>query len=345
MPDPHLTTETPAYRRLVLEQPGGLQVTLTDLGATWMSCRVPLADGSRREVLLGYDQPQDYLGQPGYLGATVGRYANRIADARYHQGGTEVRLLANEGRHQLHGGPRGFDRRLWRVDSQGPCEARFSLRSEDGDQGFPGDVQARVCYRLDAPDSLTIEFEATTTRTTPLALTNHAYFNLDAVHADCRHHRLRVDGGHYVPVDAQLIPLGPLAPVAGTDFDFRQPRRISDQFLASEQQRLHRGYDHSFLLAPHCRDGTRPAAELTSSDGRVTARLFTDRDAMQFYTGQWLSSTQRRGGGSYTACQGLALEPGVPPDSPNRPQWAPWSDCFLEPGTTWRAWMRWQFTG
>ena len=334
------------YRRVTLEQPGGLRIELSDLGATWLSCQVPLADGTRREVLLGYDRPEEYLLQPGYLGAVVGRYANRIAQARYVRGATSVQLIANEGGNQLHGGPQGFDRQRWNIEAHGPREAVFSLHSPDGDQGFPGAVHALTRYTLGADGSVTIEFEATTTRPTPLALTQHAYFNLDDAHTDIRGHSLRIRAEQFVPVDAQLIPLGTLDPVAGTGFDFRTPRRIADRFLDSEQQRLHGGYDHCFLIDPRCRDGSLPAAELESSDARLTARLYTDRSALQFYSGQALATTQRRGGdGGYARCSGLALEPGVPPDSPNRPQWSPWSDCFVEPGTTWRASMRWEFEG
>ena len=333
-------------RLLQLQRPGGLRLTLTDLGATWMSCQVPLADGTWREVLLGFERPEHYLAQPGYLGATVGRYANRIAQARYMHAGEPVHLVANEAGNQLHGGPRGFDRRRWQVDAHGPHDVQFSLHSDDGDQGFPGEVQVLARYRLGEDLSVTLEYEATTTRTTPLALTNHAYFNLDAAHTDCRGHTLRLRAERYVPVDTALIPTGTLDAVAGTDFDFRQPRRVGDAFMASDQQRVARGYDHSFLLDAACRDGSLPAAELLSADGRLAARLYTDRPAVQFYSGQWLATTQRRGGdgdGGYGPCSGLALEPGVPPDSPNHPEWAPWSDCLAEPGTTWRAWMRWEF--
>ena len=266
-----------AGRLLQLQRPGGLRLTLTDLGATWMSCQVPLSDGSRREVLLGYEQPEHYLAQPGYLGATVGRYANRIAQARYMHAGQEVRLVANEGGNHLHGGPQGFDRRRWQVQAHSAHEARFSLHSEDGDQGFPGAVQVSTRYRLGNGLSVTIEFEATTTRATPLALTNHAYFNLDADHTDCRSHTLRLRAERYVPVDAALIPTGTLDPVAGTDFDFRQPRRVGDAFLASEQQRLARGYDHSFLLDAACRDGSVPAAELHDVAGLIANFLEHER--------------------------------------------------------------------
>jgi aldose 1-epimerase len=344
MPAPGSTASlSDAYRQVVLQRPGGLRIVLTDLGATWMSCQVPLADGTRREVLLGYDRPEDYLAQPGYLGAIVGRYANRIAQARYLHQGAEVRLAANEGAHQLHGGPQGFDRRRWHVEAHGPHEAVMTLRSDDGDQGFPGEVHALVHYALESPLGVTIRLQATATRTTPLALTSHAYFNLDAVHADCRTHGLRLHAGQVVPVDAQLIPQGTLDVVAGTDFDFRSWRRIGDLASGCEPPGRQGLFDHCFLLDERCRDGTLPAAELESPDGRLAARLYTDRPAVQFYSGQWLATTRRRGGGAYAACQGLALEPGVPPDSPNRPQWQPWSDCFVEPGTPWRAWMRWEF--
>lgn len=332
---------------LSLHHPDGLRLQLTDLGATWMSCRVPLPDGGSREVVLGYEQPAHYLAQPGYLGAMIGRYANRIAGARYAGAHGPVQLVANEGPNLLHGGPDGFDRRRWRVEQHDPTQALLTLQSADGDQGFPGAVVARVRYRLDTPLSLRIEFEAEATQPTALALTHHAYLNLDGADdpaADARGHRLRLAADRVLPVDAGLIPLGPLMPVANTDFDFRSARTVGERWLASEQQRRVGGYDHCFRLHDDCRDGGAAAAELHSRDGRVSARLFTDRAGLQFYSGQWLATTQRRGGGAYRACQGLALEPGAPPDAPNRPDWHDWSDCFAAPGRPWRAWMRWAFS-
>jgi len=326
----------------VLERPGGLRIEVTPFGASWVSCQVPLADGTRRETLLGYARLDEYLGGSAYFGATVGRYANRIAGARYRHDGIEVTLAANQWGNQLHGGPDGFDRRAWEVLHAGRRSLTLALHSPDGDQGFPGAVDAQVSYVLDTDFSVRIDFTASVTRATPLALTNHALFNLDARHTDCRAHRLRIAADRYVPVDAKLIPLGTLEPVAA-DFDFRAAHPIARDFLASAQQRLAGGYDHAWLLDPACRSGERPAAELESSDGRLQARLHTDQPALQFYSGNVLDGVSRRGGGTYARHAGLALEPGFPPDSPNHPEWTPWSDCFALPGVPWRAFLRWDF--
>jgi len=325
-----------------LERPGGLRIEVTDLGASWVSCDVPLRDGTRREVLLGYDKLERYLGGAGFFGATVGRYANRIGGARYRRHGIEVRLLPNQWGNQLHGGPEGFSHRRWEVVEADARAITLSLHSPDGDQGFPGAVEVRVRYLLDSDLSVRIDFEADVTRETPLALTNHALFNLDAEHTDCRGHRLRIAAERYVPVDAQRIPLGTLAPVPA-DFDFRRAHRIGRDFLASEQQRQAEGYDHAFLIDPACRSGELPMAEVESTDRKLRALLYSDQPALQFYGGNFLEGVPRRGGGAYARYAGFALEPGLPPDSPNHPEWSPWSDCFAQPGKRWNAFLRWEF--
>jgi aldose 1-epimerase len=333
---------TGAARLFVLERRGGLRLEISDLGASWVSCRVPLRDATSREVLLGYERLESYLDGNAYFGATVGRYANRIGGARYVRNGREVRLAANQWGNQLHGGPDGFSARRWDVLDVTADAIDLGLHSADGDQGFPGAVDVRVRYRLDSDTSVRIEFVAEVTRETPLALTNHALLNLDAAHIDVRDNSLRIAADHYVPIDAELIPLGTLSPVP-VDFDFRISHRIGRDFLASGQQRQVDGYDHAFLLDPACRDGSKAAAELTSSDGHLTASLYTDQPALQFYSGNFLEGTSRRGGGTYRRYAGLALEPGLPPDSPNRPEWGKWSDCFVQPGRSWRAFLRWDF--
>lgn len=326
----------------VLERPGGLRVEVTPVGAAWVSCQVPLADGTRRETLLGYARLDEYQNGRAYFGATVGRYANRIARARYRHDGADVSLVANESGNQLHGGPDGFDRRTWEVVEADQRSLVLALHSPDGDQGFPGAVDVQVTYVLDTDFSVRIDFAATVTRTTPLALTNHALFNLDARHGDCRGHRLRIAADRYVPVDAQRIPLGTLD-VVPADFDFRSAHPIGRDFLASAQQLQAGGYDHAFLLDVACRGGERAAAEIESTDGRLRARLFTDLPALQFYSGNSLDGISRRGGGTYARHAGLALEPGFAPDSPNHPEWGPWSDCFVQPGVPWRRFLRWEF--
>lgn len=326
-----------------LQRPGGLAIRLADLGATWLSCQVPLPGGERREVLLGNDELPAQRAQRAYFGATIGRYANRIARARFVLDGREVHLAPNGNGHQLHGGPEGFDTRRWRLCTRTAHHAVFELRSPPGDQGFPGAVQALVAYYLPR-DGLSVEirFSAQVSEPTPLALTNHAYFNLDGRLSDVRDHRLAIAADAYVPVDAELIPRGDPLPVAGTDFDFNQPHAIGRDFGASEQQRLAGGYDHAWLLTDEVRQAESPAAMLSSADGRLTARLFTDQPALQVYTGNHLAGEPSRWG-PCTPHAGVALEPGLPPDAPNRPGWPAAAGVIARPGLPWQARMRWQF--
>lgn len=333
------------WRTLTIGRPGGLQVRLADLGATWLSCRVPLAGGSQREVLLGNDELARHQQQRAFLGVTVGRYANRIAQSRFTLDGQQHQLAANERGHQLHGGPDGFDKRRWTLLTHGPSQAAFSLHSPDGDQGFPGAVDAQVAY-LVGEDGFTlhIQFDAVVSQPTPLALTNHAYLNLDAQHTDVRRHVLKLAASQFVPVDAALIPCDEPCPVHGTDFEFRRAKTLACHLGASpQQQRVGGGYDHAFLLSEEARAGEVPAAELRSSDGRLTARLYTDQPALQVYTGNQLAGTPGRGGVVYPNFAGIALEPGLPPDAPNRLNWPSAAGAIARPGRPWRASMRWQF--
>jgi aldose 1-epimerase len=239
----------------------GLQITVAERGAAWLSCRVPLPDGTRREVLLGHASAADYAHQPGFLGAVVGRYANRMGGARFSLDGVQHHLLANEGASQLHGGPDGFDRRNWTLQELGPLALRLQLHSPAGDQGYPGNLEASVTYRIDAAAlAVTLQFEAGVDQPCPVNLAGHAYFNLDARHHDVLAHRLRVAASTMLPVDVTMIPLGQLAPVADTAFDLRQGRAIGESLGQGEQQALARGYDHCFAL------------DAAAASGRVACR-------------------------------------------------------------------------
>lgn len=319
----------------------GLQLELMDWGATWLSCLVPMKDRSRREVLLGCEAPQDWFVQKSYLNATVGRYANRINGARIVRDGKPIQLDANQaGKHQLHGGRGGFSHCRWTILEKSREHVRFGILSPDGDQGFPGNLNLRVIYRVLPGQRIQMECEGEVDAISPLGLTNHAYFNLDGGQGDIRQHQLQLAASRFVPVDADMIPLGDLADVAGTSFDFRSRQVIASRFMADEQQKLAAGYDHAFLLDKPAMDEV--AAELVSGDGRLTMRLFTDSPGVQFYSGNHLAGTSARAGGVYAAHQGLCLEPGFLPDSPNHPEW-PQPDCWLKPGQTYRQTMAWEF--
>ena len=321
-------------RLIELAHASGVRMTLMDWGGTWLSCRVTVGE-TEREVLLGCAQLADYFTQTAYLGATVGRYANRIGHAQFARDGRVFHLLPTQGGHQLHGGPDGFNCRRWRILEQGNEHVVLGIESADGDQGFPGNLAATVCYRLQADARVSMEYTATVDAPCPVNLTNHAYFNLDGGATDIRQHGLQINAHQYLPIDAELIPLGDLSPVAGSSFDFTNAKLISRDFLTDAQQQLAKGYDHAYLLDPECRELAKVAATTVSSDGRLAMDLYTTKPALQFYSGNFLAGVPARDGGSYLANQGLALETQFLPDSPNHPEW-PQPDCWVHPGEVYR---------
>lgn len=324
-------------RVTVLRNANGMDVTFMDLGATWLSARVPLNDGSVREALLGCATPEDYLHQSAYLGACVGRYANRIAQSFLTR--TQHSLTPNQPPHQLHGGPEGFSHRRWLIVSQSPTDVRYRLHSPDGDQGFPGNLTTEVHYQLTDDNSLIITYQAETDQPCPVALTNHAYFNLDACQGDARQHRLKIEADHYLPVSHEGIPEYGLQTVANSGFDFRQPKVIADDFMKDTDQQAVHGYDHAFLLN-HQGDDSAMAARLWSGDSKLSLAVYTSAPALQFYSGNFLDGTPARQG-TWRNYQGIALESGFLPDSPNHPEW-PQPDCWLQPGEQLQSVTRYQ---
>lgn len=318
------------FRLLTLRNEAGMVVTLMDWGATLLSARVPLQDGSVRETLLGCATPEHYLEQSAFLGASIGRYANRISKSQFTLDGQRWQLTPSQGENQLHGGPQGFDKRRWRIERQNDNEVLFSLTSADGDQGFPGNVNVTAYFHLAEDHLLTIEYRATTDKPCPVNLTNHAYFNLDGDQTDVRNHTLQLLADEYLPVDEMGLPTAGLKKVALTSFDFRTPKTVAEDFLREEDQRVVKGYDHAFLLQAKG-DTSLPAAHLWSSDKQLQMTVYTSAPALQFYSGNYLEGTPARGNKTYSAWQGLALESEFLPDSPNRPDY-PQPDCVLRPG-------------
>jgi aldose 1-epimerase len=322
----------------VLGTPPGPVLHVLDLGATVHRLEVTGGDGVRRNVVLGHATPAEYVESTAYLGAVVGRYANRIARGRFVLDGEPVTLAVNDRGNTLHGGPEGFDARVWTLDGASVNEAVFRLTSPDGDQGFPGTLEASVRYRV-SEASVRIDFAATTDRSTVVNLTNHAYFNLDGDDAGTvDDHRLAVRADRYLPVDDTGIPTGEFADVAGTPFDFRNERPIGPAIRSDDPQlRSTRGIDHDFAL-----DGSAdaPAAVLTSSRTRTRLALFTDQPGVQVYTGNFLDGSLPGAGRLLRQGDGIALEPQLHPDTPNRPEFG---SARLDPGQTYRATMEWRF--
>lgn len=324
---------------LTLRNRRGITIGLHPLGATWTSCRLPLPD-QVREVLLGSRDVVSMLLEGGsYLGASVGRYAGRIAQARF---GDNV-LDANQPPHILHGGRQGLARQLWTLDSADAHQATFRIFSPAGDQGFPGNLNATAQYRLDDDDSLTIVYSATTDAPTPCNFTNHAYFNLNGGDGDDGLAQvLQIHADRYQPVGTDGIPDAAPRAVEGTGFDFRQPKRLDADFLRDVDQQKVKGYDHSFLLGEAPSDAStgaalQLAAELCSADGRVSLQVHTDQPALHLYTGQYLGGTEKRDGSHYADLAGVALESQFPPDSPSHGR------AILLPGQTYRRTTRFDF--
>lgn len=337
-----LAADGQPYRLITLRNANGVVVTLMDWGATLLSARIPMKDGSVREALLGCASPEQYTEQAAFLGASIGRYANRIANSRYTLDGQTVELAPSQGKNQLHGGPEGFDKRRWAIASQNPTEAVFTLTSPDGDQGYPGELQATAIYRLTKDNRISIEYRATVDKACPVNLTNHVYFNLDGDQTDVRNHKLQLLADAYLPVDESGIPYDGLKDVANTSFDFREPKTVAQDFLSDDDQKKVKGYDHAFLLQAKG-DATQPVGYVWSQDEKLQMTVYTSAPAIQFYSGNYLDGTLSRSPQPYAAWQGLALESEFLPDSPNHSEW-PQPDCVLRPGEEYVSLTEYQFT-
>jgi aldose 1-epimerase len=327
-------------QRIVLGSPPGPVLHLLDLGATVHRLEVTGGDGHRRNVALGHPTPADYLDSGDYLGGTIGRYANRIARGRFVLDGREIAVGTHDRGHHLHGGPDGFDRRLWEIAEHGDDQAVLVLVSPDGDMGFPGTVRATVRFEV-LPDVVRIGLEATTDAPTLVNLTSHTYFNLEGDGSGTvDDHHLLLEADQYTPVDATGIPLGGHADVDGTPFDFRRARLLGPAVRADhEQVALARGIDHNVVVRG---EGLRTAAVLSSVRTGTRLELRTDQPGLQVYTGNFLDGTGRSTAGTrYRQGDGIALEPQLFPDSPNRPDFP---SAVLRPGETYRSTIELRFS-
>jgi aldose 1-epimerase len=326
-----LSAAAHAPRTFALRSSAGLEATLLDHGATLMRLRVPDAAGRLGDVVLGFDDPRAYLGPHPNLGCIVGRYANRIAGAHFEIEGRRIALSANEGPNTLHGGARGFDMVRWQAEAIGDAAVELRHRSPDGDQGFPGNLDARVIYRLDDA-TLRLECRATSDAPTFVSLASHAYWNLDDGGATpILDHQLTIAASHITPVDAALIPLGTLEAVEGTPFDFRTPRPIGERMPQPG------GYDHNFAL-----DGARPALRLEAARSSRVLTLATTLPGLQLYTGSCFDGAQRFRDGVATPRFGaVALEAQHFPNAPNEPRFP---SALLRPGSVYEHTTVYGFT-
>jgi aldose 1-epimerase len=321
-----------------LTNDSGTEASILTLGATLRTCFVADALGTFEDVVLGFDTAEEYLRGSDYFGATIGRYANRIANGRFSLGGNAYQLAVNDPPNAEHGGEDGFHRRIWDLegtDNADGAALHLSLVSPDGDQGYPGELTVQLTYTLTRENELWIDYQATTSAATPLNLTNHTYWSL-AGSADALHARLSVDADTYTPVDATLIPTGEIRPVAGTVFDFRTSQLIASRIRdgSDPQLRIGRGYDHNFVLRGEA--GTlRMAARLEDPRSGRVVEVLTTEPGLQVYSGNFLSgAVLGKGGRLYRQGDGIALETQHFPDSPNHPQFP---STILEPGREWSS--------
>jgi aldose 1-epimerase len=341
--EPYGTTpDGTAVELFTLRNPDGVVVRILTFGALVASIEAPDRNGVRRNVVLGCNDLAGYLADTAYFGATIGRFANRIARGRFTLDGTEYRLACNNAPNALHGGLRGFDKAAWSAEPSASAAAvTLRYRSVDGDQGYPGTLDVAVTYALSADNALSMDTVATTDQPTIVNLTNHSYFNLASEGSgDIYEHELEIAADAFTPVDATLIPTGELRPVAGTPFDFRSPMPIGARLREAEEQLLRgRGYDHNFVLRGAA--GTlRPAARLRApSSGRVL-EVLTTQPGIQFYSGNFLDgSLVGPGGRCYRQGDGLCLETQHFPDSPNQPAFP---SAVLRPGQVFRSTTVWR---
>ncbi|MDA9557103.1 galactose-1-epimerase [Vibrio sp.] len=304
-----------------LHNDNGMTASFMDIGATWLSCTLPLEDG-QREVLLRHGSLEGFYTQGGYMGAVVGRFANRIAKGEFTLEGIDYKLDINNGVNSLHGGLKGFDKHRWVVENQSQNSITFVTFSEDGDQNYPGKVAVRLEYILTESNALELHYRASTDKTTPLNLTNHAYFNLDGEASGnlIFDHQLMIDAPEFLPIDHTQIPTGEKRNVKGTTFDFTSLKTIGQDFLKEENQTISAGYDHAFILNKACRDGKETVIKAISSDRKVTMKVATTKPSVQFYAGNFLKGTLG-GTRTYEANQGFCLETQYLPDGPNHPEW------------------------
>lgn len=323
--------------RYILTNGQGLEVGLLDYATAINSFRVPDRSGALTDIVLGFDSLDGYLHNTWFVGAVVGRYANRIADARFSLNGSEYTLNANNGPNTLHGGPQGFFSKLWKAEPQDDSSVTFIHYSPDGEEGYPGNLLAEVTYTLTDNNELKLDYRATSDKATVINLTSHGYFNLAAESGGTIFdHELKLDADFFVPTDATSIPTGEIRPVHGTAFDFADFHRISERIGGEEEQlKLGSGYDHCWVLRKSQVGELTRAATLRESTTRRSLEVWTTEPGIQFYSGNFLDGSMAgRGGRKIQKHAALCLETQHFPDSPNR---AHFPSTVLRPGGKYRS--------
>lgn len=330
-----------------LSNESGMEVKITNFGARVMSVTVPDRDGVKRDVVLGFDDPQSYFPENNQtdFGAAIGRYANRIQNGRFTLDGADYQLPQNNFGHCLHGGPDGWQYRLFSVVKSSPSELVLQIESPDGDMGFPGKVTATVSYTLTQGNSLDILYRASSDAPTIINMTNHSYFNLSgdpANHSICDD-ILYINASRYTPVDSTFMTTGEILPVEGTPLDFTSPRRIGERIDETSFAQIANGdgYDHNWVLDTEG-DSHFAAAKLYCPSTGIALSVYTDEPGVQVYSGNFLDGTVTgKGGVVYNRRSAICLETQHYPDSPNK---SDWPSVVLRPGQSYQSFCSFAFT-
>lgn len=325
-------------KRWTMRNAAGTSVSVMSHGATLLAVRTRDRDGICANIALGCSNAENYVKGRHFLGPVIGRFANRIKDGTFTIDGQRFKLLANDGPNTLHGGPRGFDRKIWdgaEIETEFGQGVQLALESRDGDQGFPGTIQATITYVLTSDNQLVTDFAAVTDKPTPLSLSLHGYWNLagTGLPDDLYGHDLQLSAGHYLPVDQAGIPVGEVRPVRGTAFDFRRPRNLGEGLRTlSQNPATVAGYDHCWAIDGA---GLRPAAVLYDPRSGRELMVETDQAGIQVYTANHFDEDRSRPIGEKLASHcAVALETQHYPDAPNQ---AGFPDAILRPGKVWRS--------
>lgn len=315
------TTKIGEITWLTLTNDSGAEVVLSSLGAGIVAVKLPESDGSKTDVVIGYDKPEDYLADGPCSGKTPGRYANRIANGHFSLDGIEYTLPINNGPNHLHGGPDGYQNRIWNCKTVGDNKVVFSIESPNGDAGYPGNLKASVTYTWDNNGCLTIEYHATSDAPTVVNLTNHAYFNMNGHgNGNGLSQILKLNCSRWLPTDDTLIPTGEIADVTGTPMDFTEEHPVGERIKVDfDALKFGKGYDNCWLVDNY--DGSlREVATLRSEKSGHKVTVSTTQPAAQVYSGNWLEGCPTgKDGVVYHDYSAVAIECQGCPDAPNHP--------------------------
>ena len=326
-----------ATKLYTLKNAAGMEVCITNFGGRLVSIMVPDKDGKMTDVLLGFDNVSDYQNISNDFGASIGRYANRINQGKITIDGVEYQLPQNNYGHCLHGGPDGWQYKVYEAKQFNDNQLELVLNSPDGDSNFPGNVVAKVVYTLTEDNAVDIKYEATTDKKTVINMTNHAYFNLNGdPSVNSMNQILYIASDSITPVDSTFMTTGEMMSVAGTPFDFNTPKAIEQDVtnFDDEQIKFGKGFDHNWVLNTKG-DINKLAAKLTSPITGITLEVYTNEPGVQVYTGNFLDGTVTgKKGIVYPQRASVCLETQHYPDTPNK---AHWPSAILEPGQTYRS--------